>query len=176
MLLRFKFGYCTLYMCMLLFVLLTPWALWWICALYKLFIIVIYYFLQNGTLSPAEDSRLPVSPDSIAILVHGCPDAPPDSNKLDVHPTIRRFCSANDAMLGPNDDLMVELERTRSKDDYVRRRPVSMNYSVSSFAFKALNTFGSCQRQVFSLGISQYMHKVTNLWKFKLLVFEVTSE
>ncbi|XP_033628879.1 cyclin-dependent kinase 14-like isoform X1 [Asterias rubens] len=88
--------------------------------------------LENGTLSPAEDSRLPVSPDSIAILVHGCPDAPPDSNKLDVHPTIRRFCSANDAMLGPNDDLMVELERTRSKDDYVRRRPVSMNYSSCS--------------------------------------------
>ena len=33
---------------------------------------------------------------------------------------------------------------------------------------KALDTFGYCQRPVFSLGISQYKHKITNLWKFKL--------
>ena len=28
---------------------------------------------------------------------------------------------------------------------------------------KTLDTFGNCQRPVFSLGVSQYMHKITNL-------------
>ena len=28
--------------------------------------------------------------------------------------------------------------------------------------------FGNCQRPVFSLTVSQHMHKITNLWKFKL--------
>ena len=28
--------------------------------------------------------------------------------------------------------------------------------------------FGNCQRPVFSLGVSQHMHKITNLWKFEL--------
>ena len=32
---------------------------------------------------------------------------------------------------------------------------------------KALDTFGNnCQRPVFSLCVSQHMHKITNLWKF----------
>ena len=30
-------------------------------------------------------------------------------------------------------------------------------------ALKALNTFGNCQRPVFSLGVSQNLHKITNL-------------
>ena len=46
------------------------------------------------------------------------------------HPTIRRFCSAGEADV-PCDDLMLEIERTRSKDDYIRRRPASMNLEVS---------------------------------------------
>ena len=33
---------------------------------------------------------------------------------------------------------------------------------------KALNTFGNCQRPVFSLGVSPNMHKLTNLCKFGL--------
>ncbi len=33
---------------------------------------------------------------------------------------------------------------------------------------KTLDTFGNCQRPVFSLGVSQHMHKITNLWKFEL--------
>ena len=28
--------------------------------------------------------------------------------------------------------------------------------------------FGNCHRPVFSLGVSQHMHKITNLWKFEL--------
>jgi hypothetical protein len=31
---------------------------------------------------------------------------------------------------------------------------------------KALDTFGNCQRPVFSLGVSQHINKITNLWKF----------
>ena len=31
-----------------------------------------------------------------------------------------------------------------------------------------LDTFGNCQRPVFSLGVSQHMHKISSLWKFKL--------
>ena len=33
---------------------------------------------------------------------------------------------------------------------------------------RALDTIGNCQRPVFSLGVSQVMHKITNLWKFEL--------
>ena len=33
---------------------------------------------------------------------------------------------------------------------------------------KTVDTIGNCQRQVFSLGVSQHMHKITNLWKFEL--------
>ena len=33
---------------------------------------------------------------------------------------------------------------------------------------KTLDTIGNCQRTVFSLGVSQHMHKITNLWKFEL--------
>ena len=33
---------------------------------------------------------------------------------------------------------------------------------------KTLDTIGNCQRSVFSLGVSQHMHKTTNLDKFEL--------
>ena len=37
-------------------------------------------------------------------------------------------------------------------------------------SLKALNTFGGCQRPVFSLGVSQYiMHKISSLWKSGLI-------
>ena len=36
------------------------------------------------------------------------------------------------------------------------------------FHLKTVYTIGNCQRSVFSLGVSQHMHKITNLWKFEL--------
>ena len=33
---------------------------------------------------------------------------------------------------------------------------------------KTLDTIGNCQRPVFSRGVSQHIHKITNLWKFEL--------
>ena len=33
---------------------------------------------------------------------------------------------------------------------------------------KTVDTIGNCQRPVFSLGVSQHMHKITNVWKFEL--------
>ena len=35
-------------------------------------------------------------------------------------------------------------------------------------SLKTLDTIGNCVRPVFSLAVSQHMHKVTNLWKFEL--------
>ena len=35
-------------------------------------------------------------------------------------------------------------------------------------SLKALDTFGNCQRPVFSLGVSQLMHEIANLYKFGL--------
>ena len=32
---------------------------------------------------------------------------------------------------------------------------------------KTVDTIGNCQRPVFSLGVSQHMHNMTNLWKFE---------
>ena len=37
---------------------------------------------------------------------------------------------------------------------------------VFSLSFKGTGNLWYCQRPVFSLGVSQHMHKVTNLWKF----------
>ena len=36
------------------------------------------------------------------------------------------------------------------------------------YCLKTLDTFCNCQRPIFSLGVSQHMHKITNLWKFEL--------
>ena len=33
---------------------------------------------------------------------------------------------------------------------------------------KAVDTIGNCQRLAFTVGVFQYMHKITNLWKFEL--------
>ena len=33
---------------------------------------------------------------------------------------------------------------------------------------KAVDTIGNCQRLAFTVGISQHMHKIANLWKFEL--------
>ena len=33
---------------------------------------------------------------------------------------------------------------------------------------KAVDTIGNCQRLGFTVGVSQHMHKTTNLWKFEL--------
>ena len=40
--------------------------------------------------------------------------------------------------------------------------------SMARHCLKTLDTFGSCQRPVFSLGVSQHMHEVTNLGKIEL--------
>ena len=48
------------------------------------------------------------------------------------------------------------------------RRLVFDNYHRCPVSLKTLDTIGNCQRLVFSLGVSQHMHKITNLWKFEL--------
>ena len=44
----------------------------------------------------------------------------------------------------------------------------SLYFGIIAKGLKTLDTFGNCQRPVFSLGVSQHMHKITNLWKFEL--------
>ena len=36
------------------------------------------------------------------------------------------------------------------------------------FSLKTLDTIGNCQRPLSSLGVSQHMHIITNLWQFEL--------
>ena len=38
---------------------------------------------------------------------------------------------------------------------------------VTQNPLKTLNTFGNCQRPVFSLGVSQHLQKITNVWTFE---------
>ena len=42
------------------------------------------------------------------------------------------------------------------------------NYHYCPLPLKAVDTFGNCQRLAFTVGVSQHMHTITNLWKFKL--------
>ena len=43
-----------------------------------------------------------------------------------------------------------------------------LSYKKYIDPLKTLDTIGNCQRQVFSLDVSQHTHKITNLWKFEL--------
>ena len=59
-----------------------------------------------------------------------------------------------------------------------KSRPTTC-YILKSFrCLKTVDTIGNCQRPVFSLGVSQHMHKITNLWKFELnkLVIHLVRE
>ena len=40
------------------------------------------------------------------------------------------------------------------------------NNRKSKLILKALDTFGNCRKPVFSLGVPQHVHKITNLRKF----------
>ena len=51
---------------------------------------------------------------------------------------------------------------------HVWAQTVFIPASVWLPSLKTLDTIGNCQRPVFSLGVSQHMHKTTNLWKFEL--------
>ena len=43
-----------------------------------------------------------------------------------------------------------------------------LDRSKALVPLKAVDTIGNCQRLVFTVGVSQHMHKITNLWKFEL--------
>ena len=43
-----------------------------------------------------------------------------------------------------------------------------LNYQRYALPLKTLDTVGNCQRLVFTVGASEHMHKITNLWKFEL--------
>ena len=45
---------------------------------------------------------------------------------------------------------------------------VLITLCLSPVWLKTLDNIGNCQRPVFLLGVSQHMHKITNLWKFEL--------
>ena len=54
-------------------------------------------------------------------------------------------------------------------DSHILERNFSFSYMKTNVIdLKAVDTIGNCQRQVFSLGQSQHMYKITNLWKFEL--------
>ena len=46
--------------------------------------------------------------------------------------------------------------------------PSALAQSLRWIYLKGRYTIGNCQRPVFSLGVSQHMHKITNLWTFEL--------
>ena len=41
-------------------------------------------------------------------------------------------------------------------------------YRKCPMALKTMDTVGNCQRLVLTVGVSQHMHNITNLWKFEL--------
>ena len=46
-------------------------------------------------------------------------------------------------------------------NNYIKYLP-----TVLIVPLKAVDTIGKCQRLAFTVGVSQHMHKITNLWKF----------
>ena len=43
------------------------------------------------------------------------------------------------------------------------RQLIFDNYQRWTFPLKTVDTIGNCQRLVFTVGVSQHMHKITNL-------------
>ena len=66
------------------------------------------------------------------------------------------------------------LKKRRKKTFYLHcwNQLNHINISVHGFmnywCLKTMDTIGNCQRLVFTVGVSQHMHKITNLWKFEL--------
>ena len=58
---------------------------------------------------------------------------------------------------------------THAKNEWLDKNFWIIN-SINSagLKLKTLDTIGNCQRPVFSLGVSQHLHKTTNLCKFEL--------
>ena len=40
--------------------------------------------------------------------------------------------------------------------------------NITFHELKTVDTIGNCQRLAFTVGVSQHMHKTTNLWKFEV--------
>ena len=71
----------------------------------------------------------------------------------------------------------VNIMNKKGKKETVRKIMNEVSVNINNI-LKALNTFGNCQRPVFSLGVSHYNRKKTSLWKFGLnfLVIEVARK
>ena len=55
----------------------------------------------------------------------------------------------------------------------LRSTNMKKNWSLTNIKsvpvpLKAVDTIGNCQRLAFTVCVPQYMHKITNLWKFEL--------
>ena len=51
----------------------------------------------------------------------------------------------------------------------VKKRPQIRGPSIFQWSpLNAVDTVSNCQRLAFTVGVSQHMHKITNLWKFEL--------
>ena len=72
-------------------------------------------------------------------------------------------------------EIISSISTSTSSDAIPRGSVCNMTFDKDYYLFilsitfrylKALDTFGNCQRTVFSLGVFLHMHKITNLWKF----------
>ena len=82
--------------------------------------IVIFSRLQRSDSSLPSPAALPLSPDTVNLLLN---NSNKSSQEPRPHPQVKRLSSANDIM--PSSDILEELDKRRSKDDYIRRRPLS---------------------------------------------------
>ena len=41
-------------------------------------------------------------------------------------------------------------------------------FKAKRYCLKAVDTIGNCQRLAFTVGVSQHMHKITNLYKYQI--------
>ena len=60
--------------------------------------------------------------------------------------------------------------RHRRRHNHIRINFGVGHASVVGWSLKAVDTrpIGNCQRLAFTVGVSQHMHEITNLWKFEL--------
>jgi len=57
-------------------------------------------------------------------------------------------------------------QRMRERDRVRWRRGKKITWFLCWL--RAVDTIGNCQRLAFTVGLSQHIHKITNLWKFEL--------
>ena len=121
-----------------------------------------------GRFRHTENPLLPCT----GVFTRGGHPLPPSATWHWIEPLWDHTCGKSVMTMTPNRGVERSLKREHAAGTQEGGSWLWMSESGNGpyyqFNLKTLDTIDNCQRPVFSLGVSQHMHKITNLWKFEL--------